>query len=90
MTSPAAAFRRTADAAQSAVGIVAARHRGDFVGANSLLADMDDQTRAAGCLFLADIAIALLAQAEGRTIDETAAELSLQLAALAPAAGEHS
>jgi hypothetical protein len=82
----AAAFQTTADAAQRAAGVVASRHRGDFEGAEILLAGLDDHTRAAGCLFLADLAIALLAKVEGRSVDEVAAELSLQVAAFTPAA----
>jgi hypothetical protein len=88
MDSPAAAFALTADAAQRAAGVIAARHRGDFDGANTLLAALDDHTRAAGCLFLADLAIALLAKTEGRDVDAVAAELSLQIAGLAPGVGD--
>lgn len=84
MTDPAAAFAVTADAAQRAAGVIAARHRGDFAGANTLLSGMDDHARASGCLFLADLAVALLAGREGRAVDEVAAELSLQIAELAP------
>jgi hypothetical protein len=88
MTSgPVAAFQLTAEAAQRAAGAVAGRHRGDFEGAETLLSEMDDHTRAAGCLFLADLAIALLAKVEGRSVDEVAAELSLQIAALSPEIG---
>lgn len=89
MSTPAQAFAATADAAQRAAGIVAARHRGDLAGANDLLASLDDlQTRAAGCLLLADLAIALLAQTEGRAIDQVASELSLHLASLPAGIGE--
>ncbi len=86
MNDPRAAFLITADAAQRAAGVIAARHRGDFVGADTLLHGLDDHTRAAGCLFLADLAVALLAQADGRDIETVAAELSLHIAALAPEA----
>ncbi len=85
MTGPAAAFSATADAAQRGAGVIAARHHGDLAGANTLLGGLDDRARAAGFLFLADLAVALLAQREGRPIDDVAAELSLHIAALAPA-----
>ncbi len=79
----AAGFARTADAAQRVAGIIAARSRGDLAGVERLLAGMDDHTRAAGALFLADLALALLARAEGRPVDQVAADLSLHVAALA-------
>lgn len=79
------AFAETARGAQCAAGVIAARHRGDLVGAETLLAGFaDDRAKAAGCLLLADLALALLAQAEARSIDDVAAGLSLQLASLAP------
>jgi hypothetical protein len=81
---PSAAFARTADAAQRTAGIIAARARGDFDGAQRLLASMDDHTRAAGGLFLADLAVSLLAYAEGRSADQVAAELSLHVASVGP------
>lgn len=74
-------FRLTADAAQKAAGIIAARSRGDVAGAERLLASMDDHTRAAGSLFLADLVVGLLASYEGRPVEVVAAELSLQVAA---------
>ena len=76
------AFALTAGAAQHLAGVVAARHRGDFDGANTLLAALDDTSRAAGGLLLADLAIALLAQCEGRSVAEVAGEVSLHLADL--------
>lgn len=88
MRDAAASFAATADAAQRAAGLIAARHRGDLQGADTLLADLDDRTRAAGCLFLAELAIALLARADGRDIGAVAAELSLQLADVAPTIGD--
>jgi hypothetical protein len=81
MNAAAASFLATAEAAQVAAGIIAARHRGDLASANKLLEGLDDRTRAAGFLFLADLAVALLAQCEGRQVDDVAAELSLQIAA---------
>jgi len=85
MTDPAAAaFLAAADAAQAGAGIIAARHRGDLASADALLAGHDDRARAAGFLFLADLAVALLAAAEGRPVDQVAADLSLQIAAWSP------
>lgn len=43
-----------------------------------------DDARAAGCLLLADLAVAMLAPADGREIDAVASELSLHIAELAP------
>jgi hypothetical protein len=88
MDSLAAAFAVTADAAQRAAGVIAARHRGDFAGANTLLEGLSDHERAAGCLFLADLAVALLAQTTGQDVDAVAGELSLHIAELAPAVGD--
>lgn len=88
MSEEAAAFRATADAAQRAAGVISARHRGDLEGASTLLGSLDDRARAAGCLFLADLAVALLARAEGRDIGDVAADLSLELARLAPGIGD--
>jgi len=45
---------------------------------------MGDAQKAAGFLFLADLALTLLAQREARPVDDVAAELSLHLAAHAP------
>ncbi len=83
-----AAFALTADAAQRAAGVIAARHRGDLAGADALLAGLDDHSRAAGSLFLADLTMSLLAQLEGRPLDHVAAELSLHIAALGPVVGD--
>ena len=81
---PAAAFRAAAEAAQAGAGIIAARHRGDLASADALLDDLPDAQKAAGFLFLADLAVTLLAQAGNRPPDEVAAELSLHIAAHAP------
>lgn len=88
MPTPAQAFGDTLDAAQRSAGVIAARHRGDFAGAENLLTGLDDPSRAAGGLFLADLAIALLAHAEGREVDAVAGEISLQLAAQRSTVGE--
>jgi hypothetical protein len=81
MPGPEVSFRAAVESAQAAAGIIAARHRGDLADADSLLANMTDRQKAGGFLLLADLAVALLAEYEGRPIDEVAAELSLQIAA---------
>jgi len=81
MSEAAAAFLATAEAAQAGAGIIAARHRGDLASADALLGGLDDRTKAAGFMFLADLAVALLAHCEDRSVDDVAADLSLQIAA---------
>jgi hypothetical protein len=81
MDAKVASFLATAEAAQAGAGIIAARHRGDLDSADELLRGMSDPSKAAGFLFLADLAVALLAQHQDRPIDEVAAELSLLIAA---------
>ena len=81
MSDAAAAFLATAEAAQAGAGIIAARHRGDLASADALLGGLDDRTKAAGFMFLADLAVALLAHCEDRSVDDVAADLSLQIAA---------
>jgi hypothetical protein len=81
MSDVAASFLATAEAAQAGAGIIAARHRGDLASANALLDGLDDRKKAAGFMFLADLAVALLARYEERSIDDVAADLSLQIAA---------
>ena len=81
MSEAAAAFLATAEAAQAGAGIIAARHRGDLASADALLDGLDDRTKAAGFMFLADLAVALLAHCEDRSVDDVAADLSLQIAA---------
>ena len=75
------AFLATAEVARAGAGVIAARHRGDLASVDTLLAGVDDRARAARFLFLADLAVALLAQAEGRPVGDVAADLSLQIAA---------
>jgi hypothetical protein len=83
MTSAGDSYLAAADAARTGAGVIAARHRGDLASANMLLGGLDDRARATGFLFLADLAVTLLAQCEGRPVDDVAAELSLQIAAQA-------
>jgi Fe-Mn family superoxide dismutase len=81
MSEVTASFLATAEAAQAGAGIIAARHRGDLASAEALLSGLDDRTKAAGFMFLADLVVALLARYEDRSIDDVAADLSLQIAA---------
>jgi hypothetical protein len=81
MSDAAAAFLATAEAAQAGAGVIAARHRGDLASVDALLGGLDDRTKAAGFMFLADLAVALLARCEDRSVDDVAADLSLQIAA---------
>ncbi len=81
MSDAAASFFATAEAAQAGAGIIAARHRGDLASADALLCGLDDRTKAAGFMFLADLAVALLARYENRSVDDVAADISLQIAA---------
>jgi hypothetical protein len=81
---PAASFLAAAEAAQVGAGIIAARHRGDLASADALLDGLSDAQKAAGFLFLADLAVTLLAQSENRPADAVAAEISLHIAAHAP------
>jgi len=81
MSDVAASFLATAEAAQAGAGIIAARHRGDLASANALLDGLDDRKKAAGFMFLADLAVSLLARYEERSVDDVAADLSLQIAA---------
>jgi hypothetical protein len=89
MTSdPAAAVQAAAEAAQAGAGIIAARHRGDLAAADTLLNGLTDARKAAGFLFLADLAVTLLAQYEDQPAEDVAAELSLHIAAAASAPGQ--
>ena len=83
MSSAGDSYLAAADAARAGAGIIAARYRGDLASANVLLGGLDDRARAAGFLFLADLAVTLLAQCEGRPVDDVVAGLSLQIAAQA-------
>ena len=80
MSNPAAAFQATAEAARVGAGIIAARHRGDVASADTLLDGLSDREKAAGFLFLADLALALIAAGEDRPVDQVAADLSLHIA----------
>lgn len=48
-------------AAQQAAGVIAAKHRGDFAGAEELLATIgDENTRTRGFMLLAELALTLV------------------------------
>ena len=75
---PALAFL----AAQRAAGVVAAKHRGDFGGAEALLAEMGDSATRGFCL-LAELALALVRAQTGQSMDDLVQELSLHMAGVA-------
>ncbi|PRY19080.1 superoxide dismutase [Pseudosporangium ferrugineum] len=68
-------------AAQQAAGVVAAKHRGDFAGAENLLAAMgDERTQARGFCLLAELALALVRTQTGQSMDDLVQELCLLMA----------
>jgi len=68
--------------AQRAAGVVAARRRGDHTGAGTLIGEFDDAgDRALGFYVLADLAVLLLSQATGRSVEHCLHDLALALAA---------
>ncbi|XVV13971.1 superoxide dismutase [Actinoplanes sp. CA-131856] len=67
--------------AQQAAGVVAAKHRGDFAGAEELLTSMgDSQAQARGFCLLAELALSLVRTQTGQSMDELVQELSLLMA----------
>lgn len=67
--------------AQRAAGVVAARRRGDHAGAVELMNDFEDaDERAMGFYVVADLAVVLLSQASGRSVEECLRDMSLVLA----------
>ncbi|MEV6304552.1 superoxide dismutase [Actinoplanes sp. NPDC051861] len=67
--------------AQQAAGVVAAKHRGDFAGAEELLTAMgDERARARGFCLLAELALNLVRARTGQTMDDLVRELSLLMA----------
>jgi hypothetical protein len=73
-----------AEAVQRAAGVIAARHRGDLAGAESLLAAFPtDQARTAGFYLLAELALGLVRAQTGQSMDDLVRELSLHLATAA-------
>ncbi|MDQ3152963.1 MAG: hypothetical protein M3R63_15055 [Actinomycetota bacterium] len=76
------------DAAQRAAGVLAARHRDDAEGVAALMGTFpDDAALAGGSLLVADLALGLLREESGRTMDECVQHLALRLERFAAAAG---
>jgi hypothetical protein len=69
------------EVAQQAVGVLAARRRGDVSGAQTLLATFpDDSARAFGFLMVSELAMTLLEQSTGEPAAELCQDLSLSIA----------
>ncbi|GLW35645.1 superoxide dismutase [Actinoplanes regularis] len=67
--------------AQQAAGVVAAKHRGDLAGAETLLAAMgDERAQARSFCLLAELAMALVRAQTGQSMDDLVQELSLLMA----------
>ncbi|GGR54364.1 Fe-Mn family superoxide dismutase [Nocardioides luteus] len=70
------------DAAQRAAGVLAARARGDFEDASSLMASFEDSmTLAGGSMLLAELALGLYERESGISRDACLAELTVRLEA---------
>jgi Fe-Mn family superoxide dismutase len=75
-------------AAQQAAGVIAARHSGDFAGAEELLGAIGDETvRARGFMLLAELALALVRSQTGQGMDELVQEVTLLMAEVVSSAG---
>lgn len=73
-----------ANVAQLAVGVLAARQRGDLPGAEALLHEFPTpEARALGFFAVAELCLALLAHHSGEPIQALAQELGLNIARLA-------
>ncbi|MEV5819074.1 superoxide dismutase [Micromonospora harpali] len=73
-----------AELLQRAAGVIAAKHRGDLVGAEELLAAFpSEQARTLGFYLLADLALGLVRAQSGQAMDDLVRELSLIVAASA-------
>ncbi|MBU2667127.1 superoxide dismutase [Actinoplanes bogorensis] len=69
---------------QRAVGIIAARHRGDLDGARALTgAFADDAERAHAFLLLTELSLTIVSDSAGSDVETVVRDLSLRLAALA-------
>ncbi|GII83527.1 hypothetical protein Ssi03_15170 [Sphaerisporangium siamense] len=67
--------------AQQAAGVIAAKHRGDLVGAEALLAAFpDDPARVRGFCLLAELALSLVRAQTGQSMDDLVQELTLHMA----------
>ncbi|WP_033341489.1 hypothetical protein [Catenuloplanes japonicus] len=65
-------------AAQRAAGVIAAKHRGDFAGAEALLASFPDEAgKTRGFCLLAELALSLVRTHTGQSMDELVQELTL-------------
>ncbi|AYF26849.1 MULTISPECIES: superoxide dismutase [Micromonospora] len=74
-----------ADLVQRAGGVIAARRRGDFAGAETLLASFEtEQARTLGFYLLADLALGLVRAQTGQSPDELMRELTLLVATTSP------
>ncbi len=68
------------DAAQRVAGIVAARGRGDDVGARELLTSFGDEGElAGGALLVAELSLGMLHRESGESLDDCVRELCLHL-----------
>lgn len=77
-----------ADAAQRAAGLLAARHRGDAEGVRTLLGSfVDDRSLAGGALLLADLALRLVCEQSGESIEQCVRRLTARLGAAVGPAG---
>jgi Fe-Mn family superoxide dismutase len=73
-------LRGMVDAAQRAAGVLAARHRGDADGVRTLMASFHDEAAlAGGALLLADLALGMLRERSGQSMDECVQHLSVRL-----------
>ena len=73
-------LRGMVDAAQRAAGVLAARHRGDADGVRTLMASFHDEAAlAGGALLLADLALGMLRERSGQSMDECVQHLSVHL-----------
>ncbi|QOC91350.1 superoxide dismutase [Micromonospora craniellae] len=71
---------------QHAVGIIAARHRGDLDGAHALAeAFTDDAQRAHAFLLLTELALTIVADSTDTDLQIVVRDISLRIAALAAA-----
>jgi hypothetical protein len=67
--------------AQRAAGVIAAKHRGDLAGAETLLAELGDlAAQARGFCLLAELALTLVRGQTGQSMEELVQELSLLMA----------
>lgn len=82
-TGPAAhGLSDVANAAQRAAGVLAARHRGDPEGVRTLLGSFaDERALAGGSLLLADLALRLVCEQTGESVEQCVQRLTARLGA---------